>query len=128
MKTIDNKFRSKVLKAAWKTYKKRSNWKFSTCLKKAWAWAKEVLLNEYRLWNPREGFFRIYKDEAYVQISVKERRPYGYYENHRAAKGESYFNGYYKLSGMTFEEAQEAVSRFNLVGMGGNLNLVASKF
>ncbi len=37
---IKRKIKRKIMKAAWTTYIKRSNWKFSTFLKHAWKWGK----------------------------------------------------------------------------------------
>ncbi|HPM11689.1 MAG: hypothetical protein LC101_01425 [Flavobacteriales bacterium] len=43
MKTINNEFRSKVMKAAWKIFRKR-NWNFGTCLRRAWEFCKANIL------------------------------------------------------------------------------------
>jgi hypothetical protein len=49
MKTVNNKFKSKVFKAAWTNFKKSAK-SFSDCLKSAWAWAKKTLSqSEYTL-------------------------------------------------------------------------------
>lgn len=110
MKTTKN-INSKVMKAAWTIYRKykiqsMTNW--SKALKKAWAWAKEKLSEPtFKVWSPKPDFCRLYIGENYIQLSIKERSPKGYYENHRACKGETFKTAYYKLVGITEEKFEE---------------------
>jgi len=105
MKTT-NEIRSKVMKAAWKTFSKRSKWSFSACLKSAWKWAKETLMQEFTIWMPKSDFGRAYFGQNYIQFSIKERSAKGAYESHRACKGESYAIAYFKLIGISLDEVK----------------------
>ena len=62
---VTNDIRSKVMKAAHTTSKKRKTWKWSTCLKSAWRWAKETLLTidgfgDYRIAKETEKAIMIF--------------------------------------------------------------------
>jgi hypothetical protein len=128
MKTTKN-IKSKVMKAAWTIYRKykaqnMTNW--SKALKRAWKWAKEKFEEaHFKVWSPKEGFFRLYIGENYIQITVKDRNPKGYYENHRACKGETFKTGYYKLVGITEELFNELYHEIRMIVWA---DLVPSKF
>lgn len=129
MKTT-NEIRSKVMKAAWSTFAKRSNWSFSACLKNAWKWAKENLYKSFTVWMPKDDFGRIYFGKNYLQFSIKETSPKGYYESHRACKGETFATAYYKLVGLTLQDVAPffgAIER-QISNIGQNINFVESKF
>lgn len=128
---VTNQIRSKVLKAAWKTYRKRSNWSFSACLRSAWKWAKENLLSVYKIWMPREDFGRVYFGEnQYMQFSIKEKSPKGYYESHRYCKGERYAIAYFKLVNVVMDDISEFLNEiaYQISGLGQNIEFVPSKF
>lgn len=129
MKTT-NEIRSKVMKAAWKTFAKRSNWSFAACLKSAWKWAKETLMQEFTIWMPKSDFGRVYFGENYLQFSLKERSAKGYYENHRACKGESYATAYFKLVGISLDEVKPFFNEiaYKISSFGENVEFVESKF
>lgn len=47
--------------------------------------------NQVKRWSPNPELIRYYfTDNSYVQYSVKDAEPVGYYERHRACKGERY--------------------------------------
>jgi hypothetical protein len=128
MKTT-NEIRSKVMKAAWTIYRKykvqsMANW--SKALKKAWKWAKENLYKLFNVWTPNNEMFRFYIGKNYIQVNIKERNPYGYYENHRYCKGERFETGFYKLVGISKEDFNNIYGDaiFNYL----HVDLVPSKF
>lgn len=129
MKTT-NDIRSKVMKVAWKTFAKRSNWSFSACLKSAWKWAKENLYKNFTVWMPKDNFGRIYFGENYLQFTIKKTNPKGYYQSHRACKGESFATAYFTLVGIAIEEVKPFLGEIEakISAFGQNLNFVASKF
>lgn len=129
MKTT-NEIRSKVMKAAWKTFSKRSKWSFPACLKSAWKWEKETLMEDFKIWMPKSDFGRAYFGQNYIQFSIKERSAKGYYESHRSCKGESYATAYFKLVGISMEEVKPFLNSIacKISGFGQNIEFVESKF
>lgn len=128
MTKIDNKFRSKVFKAAWTSLRNGKSSDLSQALKSAWTWAKNTLAKAWNLWRPKQNFMRFYVGENYVQISLKERSPRGSYENHRSAKGETgFFTAWYKLVGVTEEYFTENISDL-MTELPYHTNMIESKF
>lgn len=125
MNKVNNTFRSKVMKAAWTSFRKGGK-SFSQALVKAWKWAKETLLKDFNVWSPRPDMFRAYFGEnAYVQVNVKERRPFGSYEQHRSCKGETFATAWYKLVNVTEEQLNMVI---NGVMMPATCDWKESKF
>lgn len=120
--------RARIFTRAWKAYKNSKKARtFSSCLKWSWKIEKEEN-NSLRMWNPKEDFYRFYdKDGGYIQVSVTERQPRGYYECHRYCKGDKtdLRTGWYKLVNFT----QEAFESFKeMIEFKTMATLVASKY
>jgi hypothetical protein len=123
--TTRSSFLSRLMKAAWAIYRK-GGMAFAQALKKAWALVKS---NAPRLWSPEAGFYRIYVGEAYAQVSVKESTPRGYYQRHRACKGERSATAWVKAVGMSITEAIELALQFSgQMGQFTELTFKESKF
>ena len=124
--------KSRVMKRAWTAYKnkqeKGKKGTFASCLKWSWKVEKEENSETLKQWSPKENFYRFYnKEGGYVQVSVTERSPRGYYECHRYSKGDKsdLRTGWYKLVNFT----QEAFESFKLTIECATMStLVASKF
>lgn len=129
--------KSRIMRRAWAAYRtKKAKFEagklknapsFSSCLK--WSWKMEKENKEsLRMWNPKENFYRFYdNDGGYVQVSVKERAPRGYYETHRYCKGDvsDLRTGFYKL--VNFSE--EKFEQFKLtIELSVKANLKVSNF
>lgn len=132
MATTNNNIRSKVMKAAWKIYRKSykvksmSNW--SKALKRAWAWAKETLTQAFNIWMPKTDFGRVYFGKNYMQFTLRNKAAKSMYEKHRAAKGEVTKVAYYKLVGI---ELSQVSSFFEEIGNRisvHNVEFTPSKF
>jgi 8-oxo-dGTP pyrophosphatase MutT (NUDIX family)/predicted GNAT family acetyltransferase len=65
----------------------------------------------YKIWEaPGGDMFRAYDKDGsgnYIQISVKERNPQGYYERHRYSKGESGFYTFFIKENGDFSQADK---------------------
>lgn len=124
---ITNEIRSKVMKAAWTTFAKRSNWSFSACLKNAWKWAKESLLKDFTVWMPRNDFGRVYFGEnRYMQFNIKSTSG----NAHRMYKGETFATAYYKLVNITMSEVSQFMDKiaYQISNIGQTINMVPSNY
>lgn len=125
----------KVMTAAW-TIRRKELCNMSDALRKAWAWAKkQVASGAAKLWTRDDEYFRVYIGDAYVAVSVKAKQPRGYYQRHRACKGEQFATGWVKAVGMDIAEGMALASQFSrdiafkfFQSIGGNLELLPSKF
>ena len=71
---------------------------------------------KFSVWQKSEDFFRIYfRDNSYIQISIKDRHPNGYYETHRYSKGErvwiAYVSSVGEIAGKIWAENKHIISR-----------------